>query len=140
MILIVAAIISIPVGFFWVYFMGWMFSFTGKWLKGTAPASHLRLIIAWSQLPYAFALLMWLVLLIANAELAFVPESSGPFVWFINFIIFISWIWSLVLLVQSLSEVQSFSIIKSILNIALVSFIYFFFYLGFSYIVGFFYA
>lgn len=118
--ILLASIVLAPVfGIIWVYFTGWILHFTGKWLNGTAPMSHLRAAAAWSKIPSTISILMWLILLITNSEMTFIHAISGPTWLFMNLIAIILGVWSLVLLVQSIQEVQAFSLGIAFLNVVL---------------------
>jgi len=131
------------VGLVWVYFAGWIFYFTGRWLHGRASASHLRKALAWSKVPVSINLLVWLGFLIFGVPSAFILEGShdtGLFsTIFLNFISLATGIWSFVLLVQSIREVQHFSISHSIINVAMGWVIYFIFFIILSALVRYFY-
>jgi len=118
-ILIAGIVLSPLIGMIWVYFMAWIFFLTGKWIRGTAPLSHLRAAVAWSILPSSLTLLMWLILMIAGTDMVFVHGVSGPSSLFIHFISLVIWIWSVVLLIISVREVQGFSAPRAVLNVFL---------------------
>ncbi len=119
LILFGALILSPLAGFFWLYFVGWVYSFTGRWLKGYAPISHLRAALAWSKIPELLNLLMWFVLLLSYNDLAFIQDGGGSSSLLINLITLTTFFWSFILLFQSLKELQRFSTLKSLLNILL---------------------
>lgn len=112
-------ILSPLVGFVWLYYMGWIFRFTGRVLHGEAPTSHLRTAIAWAKIPYSINALMWFILILMNPDQVFVQDGGGPSSIFVNFITLILGVWSLVLLIQSISEIQQFSITRSIVNVVM---------------------
>jgi hypothetical protein len=120
-ILLVSILLAPIAGIIWVYFAGWIFSFTGSWLGGRAPMSHLRAALAWSKLPSCISLLMWFILIVSKAESAFIQDVNGPSLIFGDLILTILGIWSLVLLVQSIREIQGFSILRTIGNILLAA-------------------
>lgn len=122
-ILLAGLILSPLIGFIWIYYLGYIFYFTGKWLGGSAPVSHLRTAIAWSKIPSSISLLMWIFLVLSSPTLVFIQDAGGPSSIFINFITLILSIWSLVLLIQGISELQEFSTLRSISNVLLSSFI-----------------
>jgi len=118
--LFLAGVVLSPiVGFVWLYYLGLVFRITGRLLHGEAECSHLRTAIAWSKIPYSINVLMWFILILMNPEQVFVQDGEGPSSIFVNFIALILGIWSLVLLIQSISEVQQFSIGRSIANVVL---------------------
>lgn len=140
LLLALGIVLSPFMGLVWLYFMGGVYYLTGRLLKGEAPASHLRAAIAWSAIPYSIALLTWLVLIFLGTEHAFIHDSEGTSSIFVNLIMIIVGIWSVVLLIQSIREIQQFSIGRSILNVILsgilASIIYFllFFFLRYIYL------
>lgn len=130
-------------GLVWIYFAGWIFHFTGRWLHGKAPASHLRAALAWSKVPVSLNLLAWLGVLFFGAHSAFILDGSRDSGFFSSifliFISLISGIWSFVLLVQSIREIQHFSLGHSIINVVMGWVIYFLFFVIFSGLVRYFY-
>lgn len=134
-LVLVGAIVLTPlIAWIWLYFMSYLLSITGKWVGGRAPLPHLRAALAWSKLPACVSLLMWLALLLSNAEMTFIHIQSGPFSIFMSLISLILSVWSFVLFVQSVREVQALSIGKSLINIiatwaisSIVLFLIFFF-------------
>jgi len=131
-VILAAVILSPFLGMAWVYFAGWIFYFTGRWLNGKAPAPSLRAALAWSKIPVIFNLLMWIILLILHPKTAFVLKNEGSSIIWINFVNFATGIWSFLLLVQSIREIQHFSIGRSIINIVMGWVIYFLFIMIFS--------
>jgi hypothetical protein len=119
--LFLGIILSPLIGFIWLYFMGWVYSLTGRWCGGRAPAPHLRAALAWSKIPTSINILLWFILIILNPDRAFIQDAGGAPSVFINFIYLILGTWSLVLLIQSLRELQAFTILRSLLNIILAS-------------------
>ncbi len=122
-ILSVGLILSPLFGYIWLYFTGWVLHFTGGWLGGKAPMLHLRTALAWSKIPSVLLLFMWLLLMIADIDTAFVNGVAGTSSLFVTFITSILGIWSLVLLILSLQEVQRFSLARAIVNVILAGFI-----------------
>lgn len=122
-ILIASIVLSLFIGVIWLYFMGWIFHFTGRWLKGHAPALHLRAALAWSRIPFLAGLFMWMILLTAQPDYVFVQDAGGPSSLFINFISLALGLWSFILLIQTIREVQGFSVGRSFFNVILAYFI-----------------
>lgn len=118
-VLFAMLLLSPILGMAWLYFSGWVYFFTGRWLGGVASALHLRAVIAWANVPSILSVAMWLVLLMARSETIFVIPVTGPSLFFVNLIITILGAWSLVLLFQSLREIQGFSLGRSLANILL---------------------
>ena len=116
-------ILSPLVGIIWLYFTGWIFHFTGRWLKGQASPFHLRTALAWARLPSFFSVFMWFILLGLYPETVFIQDAGAPSSLLINFVTLIVFFWSFVLLVQSIRKVQGFSFLRSASNIVLAWFI-----------------
>jgi hypothetical protein len=119
MLLTLGLLSSILTGWIWVNLTGWILHFTGKWLGGEAPISHCRAAAAWSKIPFAISLLMWLILMVGGYNVIFVNGLTGPSAFFIHFIGFILSTWSLVLLILLIQEVQGFSIPRTLINLFL---------------------
>jgi hypothetical protein len=132
-VLAISVLLAPLIGLVWVYFAGWIFYFTGRWLGGAAPASHLRACLAWSKVPAVLGLVLWIVFLMAQAKTAFIQDGNLTSGWFsslvINLTVLIVGIWSFVLLVQAVREIQGFSLGRSIANIAMGWTIYFLFFM-----------
>lgn len=134
-VLLLAVVLSPLIGIVWFYFYGWLLHFTGRWLKGEAPFSHVQAALAWSKVPLVINILMWFILLAFTSEGMFIQYVSAPSIFFINAITLITGIWSLVILIQGIREVQNFSVWRTIGNlvIAYVIFAVFIFALSFLY-------
>jgi len=124
-ILIAGIFLSPFVGMAWVYIAGWIFYFTGRWLHGHAPASHLRSALAWSKIPVSINLLTWLVFIILDPKMAFVLNGGLPSAILLNAINLFTGIWSFILLVQAVREIQKFTIGRALINIVMGWVIYF---------------
>lgn len=120
-LLFLGIVLSPLAGCIWLYFMGWVYSFTGRWCGGRAPGAHIRAALAWSKIPTSLNILLWFVLAVLNPERVFIQDSGGAPSLFINFIYLILGAWSIVLLIQSLRELQAFSILRSLINILIAS-------------------
>ncbi len=131
-IILGALVLSPFIGMLWVYFAGWIFYFTGRWLNGKAHASYLRTALAWSKIPVIFNLLMWIILILLDPKMAFILNGKGSAAIWINAVNLVTGIWSFILLVQCIREIQNFSIGRSIINIAMGWVIYFLFIMIFA--------
>lgn len=116
-ILFVGILLSPLIGFLWLYLMGCILSFTGRWMGGAAPQSHIRAAVAWSKITALLGLLMWFVLVFTDPELVFIQDATEPSSVFINLITLTISIWSFILLIQSIREVQHFSVGRALLNV-----------------------
>lgn len=100
------------------YLNAWVLQWTGSFFKGKAPIWHIRAALAWSKVPYIASLLLWLTLLATNnTEAVFVQAVPGSLGIVTTLIPLTLSLWSLVLLIQGISEVQSFSLGRSIANV-----------------------
>ena len=137
-ILVLVAILFLSpfIGALWLYYTGWILTFTGRWLGGKGSSLHLRLALAWSDLPLILSVAMWFILLASSSDTVFVQSAIGTSLVFVNFIMFIVWIWSFILLVASIREVQGFSALRAIANVLLSSIISFLIVFVVSTVVG----
>ncbi|EKE09989.1 MAG: hypothetical protein ACD_16C00094G0005 [uncultured bacterium] len=120
--MITLAVLASPLlAFAWLYFLGYVYYFTGRPLRGQAKVLHLRTCIAWSKIPYSVNLFMWFVLIFASPEKVFIQDVRGISSIFTNLTASIVGVWSFVLLVQSIREIQRFSFLKALFNVALAS-------------------
>lgn len=110
LIILLCVVFSPILGGIWIYFYGWLFYITGKWLGGTAHPIEVRAAFAWSRVPLLINLCMWIVLLIFTAGHAFIQYQSLATLIFMSVVAFVSGIWSLILLIQCLKEVHNFSL------------------------------
>jgi hypothetical protein len=112
-------IVSPLTGFVWLTFQAFLLRIAGRILGGKASYQFVRAAVAWSRIPYAFALGMWIVLMAVHTESAFIQHAAGPSSLFIMLISLILHVWAIVLLVQLIREVQSFSLGRAIANVVL---------------------
>ncbi len=109
-VILLVVVVSPLVGSIWIYFYGWLFHMTGKWLGGKASLINVRAAFAWSKVPLLINLVMWIVLLVFTAGHAFIQFQSMPTLIFMNVVAVISGLWSIILLIQCLREIQNFSL------------------------------
>jgi hypothetical protein len=126
-IVIGALILSVFVGMIAITITSWLVLWTGKWLGGTAPYSHIRAAVAWSNVPNFFNVLFWFGMIVYFGGISL----SGKFVQFpftppeltVVTLIFLSQlalsVWSIVMLVNGLAAVQRYSSWKAFLNLVL---------------------
>lgn len=109
-------ILSLTAGFFWI---------AGRLFKGTAPFQHIRAAVAWSNVPVAVTLLIWLVLigLQGNDLFAFPAALSGQFsiVDILATIQSAMGVWSVVILVGMIAQVQRFSNWKAFASLVIMA-------------------
>lgn len=124
-ILLLAAVIA-P---FWGYliFAIWsaLISWTGGWFKGKGSFAAVRAVYAWSCVPFAFHIPIWLFLAALFGKQLFIhfPEAVAltqtQVTLLFALLIFkvVLAIWSLVIYINALAEIQRFSVIRAILNL-----------------------
>jgi hypothetical protein len=116
---IIAVVLSPVIGAIWCYFFGWLVFMVGKRLNGQGVIPHIIASYVWSRLPLTINLFMWFVLLVFSSGQMFIQYTEGLSLFFINCTVFITGIWSLILMVQALAEVQRYSLVRSFINIAI---------------------
>ncbi len=129
LLFLLAVVIGPLIGIIGVYFSGWLLSFTGRWLKGTAPVAHIRAAVAWSSVPTISILLLVIPLLLILGEQAYAASAlnnpANPFLallplgYFLLKIILA--IWSAVIFCKALGQVQGFSAWKALGNSVLAT-------------------
>ncbi|MCC6127913.1 MAG: YIP1 family protein, partial [Chlamydiae bacterium] len=70
-------LLSLALGFVWLFFYGWILHFTGHWFGEKAPTAHLRAALVWSKLPMTLSLLVWLSLWIYDPNGVFIQHGPG---------------------------------------------------------------
>jgi hypothetical protein len=128
-IFLLATILGSAGGIFGLYVAGWLLRWTGRWIGGQASSQHIRTAFAWANVPDAFALLLWVPLLIIIGQELFTSETPRIDANLSLSLIYIAFqviqitagIWTLVILVKCLGQVQGFSAWKAILNIILLT-------------------
>lgn len=133
-ILLVSAIAGFFLGFVFLSISSLLLMWTGRWIKGKGTYHEVRAAVAWSNVPVAVDLIIWLALAAVFgpflftqdfASVAFLQSSDISALLTPQVVLLIGLgivrlalnIWSIVILIGSLSQVQGFSIFKAILNI-----------------------
>jgi hypothetical protein len=133
-ILLAALVFAVFVGMISITVTSLLISWTGKWLNGSASYLSVRAAVAWSNVPNAINVILWLAMIAYFGGSIF---SSGftrmPFtgtdqgiVMSVFLIQSVLAIWSLVILINGVAQVQGFSGWKALLNVALAFLIIFF--------------
>lgn len=118
-LLIPSLLLSPALGFVWLMFYGWIVRGVARWFGGRAPASHVRAALAWSRLPIAFSLLVWLFLWKLDSSSLFIQYGPGLASDILTGSIFFLEGWTLLLFIPALSEVQGFSLLRSLCTISI---------------------
>ncbi len=128
--LLEAAIISPLLGFLWISFTALLLYGTGKILKGVAPYTHVRAVVAWATAPsvpntliglFSLAVFAWNVVATQFPQMGTIDPSFVAYTVFIQLILSI---WGMVICIAGLAEVQNFSIGKSIFNVFLAGVVF----------------
>lgn len=127
LILLSALVLGPPFGIVALYIGGALIAWTGKWIGGSAPSSHIRTALAWANVPIAATLVVWIVDLAllghdnfttakprlqASPGLSFLLMASGV-------VSVVLGIWAIVLMLKGVGEVQGFSAWKALGNVLL---------------------
>jgi hypothetical protein len=125
-------------GIFMLWLGSHMIQLTGKWIGGVGKREHIKTAIAWSYVPSAFAVLLWIPMILLVGIDVFTNEMPSieaqplllaPFL-AIVFTQVVLALWSFVLLCNTIAEVQRFRSawrgLGNILLAALVLFVTFF--------------
>ena len=118
-IVLVAVILSLPVGYLilngWSLFYFW----TGKLIGGRATFKEVRFATCWSSVPLACTCLIWCVLMAVDGNALFVVGHARQSVGVATWCSVIFGVWQLVLLLSTLKEVQRLSIGLALVNFLL---------------------
>lgn len=102
-------------GLFMLYFLGGLLKWTGSWLGGKGTYQEIRSAIAWAQLPViCFFILEMVVLWIVKGD-------SGSL--FYTTLLFITGLWSAIILLCCLSEAHQFTFFRAFINYLISSLI-----------------
>jgi hypothetical protein len=126
-IFIAALTIGPLMGLFGLYVGSEILKLTGRWIGGVADAATLRIAMAWSTVPMAWAFLLWIPELalfgpeMFTSEMPRVDASAGLSVSFLLLALveLVIGIWGLVVLTKSLGQVQGFSAWKALASMLL---------------------
>lgn len=131
LVMLVALLLATPLGALVINAMSGLLYWTGGWIGGKAPFSHVRAAVAWSNVPNIVNLGVWLVLTAhfgstlyerTFAEMTFVgPELALVFFGFLIQVV-VS-VWGFIMILKTLGEVQGFSAWKALLNVLIPIFL-----------------
>jgi len=114
-----------PVGGIIALYLGsLLLRWTGSWIGGNASAKHVRAAMAWSGVPIAWALLLWIPELAIFGKELFttatprIDSSTGLLLLVLSFaaIEIAIGVWAFVVFLKSLGQVQGFSAWKALGN------------------------
>jgi hypothetical protein len=124
-ILLISLVIAPFIGMLGLSIMSGLLLWTGRWLGGVGTFQEIRAAAAWSNVPNAVNVLLWLLLTVVFgprlfmntfAESVFVGKELGV-VGFVFFMQAVISIWSFVILLQGLGQVQGFSAWRALVNV-----------------------
>ncbi|MBI2543080.1 MAG: YIP1 family protein [Candidatus Aenigmarchaeota archaeon] len=120
-IFLLALSIGSILGIAGLYISGWLIRWTGKWIGGKASPLHIRTVIAWSNVPIVWGLILTIFELLIFGETLFTGSTMTLtlFIFVFGAIELALGIWAFVILLRSLGEVQKFSAWKALLNVFL---------------------
>lgn len=130
--LIILGIIIAPF-YGWVSFTiwSWFVAWVGKWFKGHGHFKAIRAAYAWSCVPIALNIPLWLLMVILFGHQLFLnfpdahllPSGQVTLLFVILIVKVVLAIWSLVIYLNALAEVQNYSILKAIFNVVVAGLI-----------------
>ncbi len=127
-ILVLAAILAIPVGYLLFNVASFFYLMLGKLIKGKGSFRHIRTATYWASVPTAVSLVIWAVLILAYGNSLFVPGYEKHLVGVaatINIIAgigqLILGVWGFIIFLHALGEVQGFSAWMALLNVFLAA-------------------
>ncbi|QVL56873.1 MAG: YIP1 family protein [Simkaniaceae bacterium] len=125
-IIIIALILSIPVGYIMFNVLSAFYFWIGKLIKGKGSFKQVRAATYWSSVPMVLTSLIWIILMVLHGNSLF---TSGYETQLVGAAAALSMgfgvlqlaigIWGLVILLHALGEVQGFSAWMALLNIFL---------------------
>lgn len=127
MIFILAAIAGAISGIIGLYIGAALLRWTGSWMGGTASAQHIRAAMAWSSVPYVWAVVLWIPSVALFGSELFTSETpvmdANPTLLMlylgISLIELTIAIWAIIVFMKCLGQVQGFSAWKALGNAVL---------------------
>lgn len=124
-IFLVSAMAGPVAGLIGLYIGGVLLAWTGRWLNGQATGRDVRAVLAWSNIPLIWGLLLWIPELMLFGKEMFTRETprldASLFlaITFLGFtaVGFVLTVWTIIIFIQCLAEAQRFSIGKTLGNI-----------------------
>ena len=103
----------------------WVVHVVGKWFKGQGRFTEVRAAYAWSSVPLAINIPLWLLMVVLFGHQLFLnypdaqlmPNSIVVFLFALLIARMVLAVWSLVIYLNALAEVQKYSILRAIFNL-----------------------
>ena len=126
-IVIVCLILAIVLGGVMISITAALFKWTGKWIGGEGTYQQIRSAVAWSNMPRAVNIVIWLANLAVFGSKLFRNDfletpfvgNELAFIFFTAFIQLVVGVWAFIIMLKALGEVQGFSAWKALLNIVI---------------------
>ncbi len=134
----------------WVAFAiwSWFVLWTGKWFKGEGTFQTVRASFAWSCVPIAINIPLWIILVLLfghqifsnfpNAHLITPPKMIALFSILVLRVILA--VWSLIIFLNALAQVQNYSVLRAVFNVVvaaiLLGILFFIFWSGLIFVLG----
>lgn len=115
-----------------LYIGSTLIRWTGTWIGGKASAQNIRAAVAWSCVPVAWAMLLWIPQLGLFGQELFTTETpnldANPSLSYSLFgflgVEFVIGIWTVVVLLKCLGQVQGFSAWRALGNLSLAGLVF----------------
>ncbi|MDN3508034.1 MAG: YIP1 family protein [Simkaniaceae bacterium] len=132
LIVAIAAIAALPLGWIAFNISAFVFNFTGKLIKGKGDHKQIRAAVAWGNVPIIISCLIWIVMTAVFGNYLFfegfyeVPFSGGEGILLtVNFaVMLIFGIWATIIFLHALGQAQGFSFWMALLNLVLASIVF----------------
>lgn len=126
-ILLASLVISPFIGALGISVSSLLLTWTGSWIGGKGNFQRVRCAVAWSNVPNAVTIFLWVVLMVVFGDQIFSKAfSEANFVGYQAGVVFIVFlvesivsIWGFIILLKTLGEVQGFSAWKALLNVVI---------------------
>ncbi len=117
-LVVVMLVLGVLVGLAFLNFCAALLDWTGKWLKGQGNYEEIKLALAWSNVPFIWSGLIWLVLFwVTMLKSNLINETV------LTWLDYIIGIWVSVIFLNCLGEAQKFSVWKALLNTIIAVFV-----------------
>ncbi|MCB1106847.1 MAG: YIP1 family protein [Chlamydiia bacterium] len=125
-IVLAAAILSIPVGYVIFNVMSFFYLLLGRLIKGKGTFKQIRAATYWSSVPLVVSVIVWIFLMVTHGNSLFVPgyeKHLAGVALTVNVVAgivqIVIGIWGLIIFLHALGEVQGFSAWMALLNVFL---------------------
>lgn len=121
----IALVLSVLVGWVGITILTALLFWTGKWIGGAGTYRNIRAAVAWSNVPNIVDVAIWVILMFTFGSQLFTQEfANTPFtgtaltiVTTLFFVQVIAAVWGFILFLKMVGEVQGFSAWRALLNV-----------------------